>query len=125
MGTGKIIGGILAIIGSALVLLNIISLLLQGAPITDPLFLQNLIISAVILVAAILGLTGKKVGAWITLIVGLLWLVGMLLAIFTSFYYLAPISLFVYLIPVFIIYLGIIELSLIIIGGIILLVSVE
>ena len=87
----------------------------------------NLIVSIVVLVGGILGMVGVKAGGGLALAGGLVWLLGMFLIIFEVEFIICNISLF-YVLPsslpyIEVLYCGIIEISLAIVGGIVILAS--
>lgn len=127
MGAGRIVGGILAIIGASSILFTVIYYLINYGPdiFTDPLFLQMLMVSVLVLVGGILGVTGKRAGGGLALAGGCIWLIGLFLVLHTSFYYLMAISFLERLIPTMYVYFGIIEIGLAIAGGIVILASGE
>ncbi|MHA1265314.1 MAG: hypothetical protein ACTSRS_08790 [Candidatus Helarchaeota archaeon] len=121
MSVGRIIGSILAILSGVLVIVGIGYWVSEGIDFVNPITIQNLLVSIIIITGGILGLAGKRFGGIFVLAGGLLWLVGDLLALFASIYELAVMSFLVILIPIIYVYFGVIELSLAVIGGIIIL----
>ena len=126
MGVGKKFGGILAIVSGILILIPVIFYLgVFNISIDTPPLMENLILSIIVIIGGILGFSGRKAGGWLALACGCLWLVGGFLWIFMSIVYLVAISFFYYLIPIEIVYTAIIEITLAITGGIIILASGE
>ncbi|MFX1293731.1 MAG: hypothetical protein ACFFD2_02560 [Promethearchaeota archaeon] len=77
MGAAKAVGGILALAGSAMVLIFCLlymnSAFFLGGPFVIG-WIINLLLSVLALVGSIVGLAGKKVGGALALIAGLWWL---------------------------------------------------
>ena len=126
MSVGKI-GGILAIISGALVLVGVMVLMIgYHVPLTAIFMIGDLILSILVLVGGILGLTGKKWGGILALISGSVWLVNLFLLLAGIWGGIFIVSVFWMIAPstfIPIIYFGIIEIALAILGGILILVS--
>ena len=86
---------------------------------------QNLIAAILLIIGGIYAFKGKKLGGWVALIIGLVWILGGILAAVTywDFLYLVSLSLLYYAVQVEFLYLITIEAFLAVAGGIIILVS--
>ena len=127
MSVGKI-GGILAVASGALILVGVMVLMIgYHVPLTELFMIADLLLSIAILVGGILGLIGKKWGGILPLVGGAFWLVSLFLLLFTTFWNdIFIVSVFWLIAPTtfnLFIYFGIIEISLAILGGILILVS--
>jgi hypothetical protein len=98
MGALKIVGGIFALAGGALVLIAWITLIQLGMDITSPLSLVNLAAIALSIIGGILGLAGNKAGGVLALIGAMIWILGIILI------YIDPLT-FLWMIPLT--YLGV------------------
>ncbi|MHA1276483.1 MAG: hypothetical protein ACTSQI_14530 [Candidatus Helarchaeota archaeon] len=128
MGIGKIIGSILALASGLFVLISVFFLNIKyHVPLSETWMLVDLLLAILVIVGGILGLTGKKWGGAFALIGGAVWLVGMLLAMTAGVWEIMIVSIFWIFFPstIEVIYFGIIEIMLAIIGGIIILASGE
>jgi hypothetical protein len=124
MSTGRIIGGILALIAGVMLLIGTFYQNSYFGMDFDNLVLVNLAMAALMLVGGILGLVKlKKVGGILALVGGVLLMLGGLLAWFTPFYYLWPLSFFFFLTHSEFTYTFALESIIAIVGSIILLVS--
>ena len=126
MSAGKKVGGILALASGALGLIAVVYILLEYAvPITESFMTVNLIVSIVVLVGGILGIVGTKVGGGLAIVGGCVWLIGMFLYTFGVSNLFYNVSIFYFILPevIELVYFGIIEIALAIVGGIVILAS--
>ena len=126
MSAGKKVGGILALSSGALSLIAVVYILLEySVPITETFMTVNLIMSIVVLVGGILGIVGSKVGGGLAIVGGCVWLIGMFLYTFGVSNLFYNVSIFYFILPEYIelVYFGIIEIALAIVGGIVILAS--
>lgn len=126
MSAGKKVGGILALSSGALSLIAVVYILLEySVPITETFMTVNLIMSIVVLVGGILGIVGSKVGGGLAIVGGCVWLIGMFLYTFGVSNLFYNVSIFYFILPevIELVYFGIIEIALAIVGGIVILAS--
>ncbi len=102
MGALKVVGGIFALAGGALVLIAWIMLLSIGMEITSLLSLINLAAIALSIIGGIMGLAGSKAGGVLALIGALIWILGLILAWIDplTFLWMIPMTFLGTLIPV-------------------------
>jgi hypothetical protein len=125
MSAGRIVGGIIALVAGALLLIGVFwSMAEFHMTFGNPIAVFNLVMAALMIVGGVLGLAKlKTVGGILALIGGVLSMLGGLLAWFTPFYYLWPLSFFFLLAPSEFTYYFATESIIAIVGAIILLVS--
>ncbi|MDD1778822.1 MAG: hypothetical protein LUQ65_11725 [Candidatus Helarchaeota archaeon] len=125
MSAGRIVGGILALVAGVLLLIGVfVRMVIWSLDFSVPFVLPNIIIAALMMVGGILGLARlKTVGGILALVAGVVSIIGGLLLMFTSFYYLLPLSLISAFIMADFTYFFALEAFIAIVGGIILLVS--
>ena len=125
MNSGRI-GSILVLISGAIVVAGALFILIKYGDESGAIkfIISMFTFSAVAIVSAILGFKDKKVGGWLALIAGIVWLVGSNLCLFANFCFISILSIFGFtIIDIGLIYFGTVELALAIIGGILILVS--
>ena len=79
MASGRLIGGILALAGGALMALGLVLWIVDWKlPAGGPISMFNLVLIAVSIVGGILGILGKmsKIGGVLALVAGLVWIIG-------------------------------------------------
>ena len=125
MGTGRIIGAVLALVAGAMILMGVgIWITSHSGTFSDLPIIWNTILAAVSIVGGILGILGKasKIGGILALIAGVLWIVGDILY-FTGSVFLLASSLLLFLTYAEFTYIFAIESVLAIVGGILLFVT--
>jgi len=125
MSAGRIVGGILALVAGALLLIGTLWVVaVWSSDFTDIFVLYNLGMAALMIVGGILGLVKlKTVGGILALVAGGMSIVGGLLAFMGEIWDLIPSSFFFVLYPSEFTYFFALEAIIAIVGGIILLVS--
>jgi len=125
MSAGRIVGGILALVAGALLLIGLFWAMADwGIGFDEPICLWNLAMAALMIVGGILGLVKVKIaGGILALVGGGLLILGGLLALFGDIWYFIPLSFFFFLHPAEFTYFFALEGIIAIVGGIILLVS--
>jgi hypothetical protein len=125
MSTGRVVGGILALVAGAWVLIGTLWVVAVYSPVfTDIFILYNIVIAALMIVGGILGLAKlKTVGGILALCASAMSIMGGLLAYIGHFWDLVPIGLLFVLFPSDFTYFFALETIIAIVGGIILLVS--
>ena len=125
MSAGRIVGGILALVAGALLLIALFWAMARwGLEFNDPIILWNLAVAALIIVGGILGLAKVKIaGGILALVGGGLSILGSLLFLLGVLWYFMPLSFFYFIIATEFTYVFALEAIIAIVGGIILLVS--
>ncbi len=92
MGALRVVGGVLALAGAALILVEVIIVIMNVGFVADEIML--LLLPIIALIGGILGIANKRAGGVLAMIVGIVWVIGAIL-----FYMLIPFSLYLIAAP--------------------------